>query len=384
MSAPSYPTELRISNFRSYKFAQMKDLKCCPIVLFGENGSGKTNILEALSWLSSGRGLRGVPAKDVQRAGEANPWGVWANINGVGVGSGLDSETKRRRVSINKAPAKGQSALSQHMSIAWLTPQMDRILSGAASPRRRFLDRLILSIDPSHSARVSRYESAVSQRMQLLRGDEKADTKWLDALEATISQEGVALAAARMDFSAKLGSESLARDFNLQHFPPAKLTYHAGEGLIDLSYGKAAIKVEEELSNNLKNSRDEDRRTGRTSFGAHKGDLHVFDANRNTPASFGSTGEQKTLLIGLILAHARLIAKSTGRPPVLLLDEVAAHMDPKRRQAMFAELCDIGGQVWLTGTEKELFSSLHEKAMFFSVQNKEDTSLIKFYQSSII
>lgn len=368
---PAFPTALRLRNFRSYEAAELRGLPCGPIVLSGPNGAGKTNLLEAVSFLSPGRGMRRAPAREVQNRDKPEPWAVWAQIGPARVGTGMNPETGRRRVRIDGQNGRSAAALAAHMACVWLTPAMDRLFSGASSGRRQFLDRLIFALDPDHAARVGRYEVALAQRVRLLK-EGGGDAAWLSGLEATMAQAAVAVAAARLDFVERLDRDAAAP--RAGDFPCARLEYDPGPALGGLTQGQAALAVEEALRDALAAGRGVDRASGRCAVGAHRGDLIATFSG--TPAGQGSTGEQKALLIGLVLAHARLIAAERGTPPVLLLDEVAAHLDPERRAALFSMLAALGAQVWMTGTEPALFDPLRGSARMLFVCGAQITDFV--------
>ncbi len=366
----SYLTQLSLQNFRCYEQERLEDITSGLIVLCGANGAGKTNILEAVSLMAPGRGIRGVKAMDMQRYDSPQPWGVSSKVvtggGEVTLGTGLNPENGRRLIRINGVDAKNQIALSDYISCLWLTPQMDRLFIEGASGRRRFLDKLIFTFDAGHSGRVTRYENALRQRSKLLQ-EEHPDSKWLDGLEAQMAETGVAIAAARLDFTIRLqNSCNLSDAADENFFPKAALTV---KGTIEeLLQNMPAVEVEKNFSYQLSQSRERDGQTGGAATGPHKSDLSVIYAAKNIQAVHCSTGEQKALLIGLILAHGRMMAAERGAPPVLLLDEIAAHLDEARRRALFERLRNLGGQVWMTGTDAVLFESISTKAQFFNVE----------------
>ena len=359
---------LKLSNFRCYESAALRDLSSGFIVLHGANGAGKTNVLEAVSLLTPGRGLRGAKPMEIQNAQVGDPWAVAGAVKTafgpVQLGTGIDAQTEKRVVRVNGQNAKSQSALGEHLSCVWLTPQMDRLFLDSSRERRSFLDRLIFAFDPGHSGRVTRYNNAMSQRSKLLR-DGKNDPAWLDGLEAQMAETGVSIAAARLEFMERLQSASAESSHDL--FPQARL--NIGGTVEELLGNAPALEVEEMFKYQLQQSRPKDAIVGGAATGPHKSDLKVVYAAKNMAADQCSTGEQKALLIGIILAHARLIEAERGAPPLLLLDEVAAHLDEERRAALYDLLHALGGQVWLTGTEKNLFTPLEGKARFFEVRD---------------
>ena len=342
-------SRLSLTDFRSYV-----DALIAPgpglVVLTGENGAGKTNVLEAISLLSPGRGLRGASLSEMARTKGAGTFAVAARLGEIELGTGtIASAPERRQVRINGAPASANS-LSEWLSILWLTPAMDRLFQEGASGRRRFLDRLVLALEPGHAVHAARYEAAMRARNKLLAEPPPHDEAWLSALEARMAEHGAALAAARAKVVAALG-ERLA---------------DAPEG----PFARAGLRLEggeEDLSSALARTRGRDAAAGRTLAGPHRSDLIVTHLGKNQPAGASSTGEQKALLLGIILAHAELVADRTGRRPILLLDEVAAHLDPLRRSALFERLEMGGGQVWMTGTEAALFEGIGAAASRFSV-----------------
>lgn len=363
-------TQLQLAHFRCYESARIEDLRPGLVVLHGPNGAGKTNILEAVSLLTPGRGLRGAAMTEVQRRDSPAPWAIAAQVDtggaAVQLGTGLEPETGRRAVRVNGVPAKSQIALADYLSCLWLTPQMDRLFIDGASGRRRFLDKLVFTADPGHAGRVTRYENAMSQRSKLLR-DGGADPGWLDGLERQMAETGMAITAARMDFARRLqkGIASVEAEEE-KFFPKAQIdTTGTLESLLRES---PAVEVEALFTYQLRESRRRDAETGGAATGPHKSDLAVRFAAKDMPADQCSTGEQKALLIGLVLSHARLMAAETGGVPVLLLDEIAAHLDEARRAALFDRLRHIGGQVFMTGTDKNLFDAAGETAQFFSVE----------------
>ncbi|MCB9978068.1 MAG: DNA replication/repair protein RecF [Rhodospirillales bacterium] len=359
-------TRLSVSRFRSHEAVRLDDLHAGSVVLTGPNGAGKTNVLEAVSMLAPGRGLRGARLCDIQsNAHPGGPgWAVAADLIGpfgpVKLASGWDAAEDRRVFRINNAPARTQAQVGDFLSIVWLTPQMDGLFLGSASARRRFLDRLVFGFDPGHAGRVSRYENALSQRAKLLR-EGGAQAAWFDALEIQMAATGVAIAAARLDFAARLG-RAAGVDFSGGVFPTARL---AVEGGVESALRtRPALEVEEDFAKALRAGRQEDQRSGGASMGPHRSDLAVTHAGKSMPADQCSTGEQKALLIGLILAHARLIRAERAAPPLILLDEVAAHLDAARRGALFDILATLGAQVWMSGADRSLFSDLKNPALF--------------------
>lgn len=358
-------TRLRLSNFRCYVDAVF-DGDERPVVLTGPNGAGKTNMLEALSYLGPGRGLRQARLTDIDRRGGDAAWAVAATVTGpwgpVELGTGRDPASTRRAVRVNGAPASGQSALADHMSVVWLTPQMDRLFLEGASARRRFLDRLVFGFDTAHAGRVSSYEHAMRERLRLLKGGRRDDA-WLSALEETMAGRGIAIAAARRDMAGRL-ARACAESSG--PFPAAGI---AATGEIEtwLDRGDPALAAEDRLRDALAAQRDADAAAGRTTAGPHRSDFAVRHLEKDMPAEQCSTGEQKALLIAVVLANARLQAAECGMAPLLLLDEVAAHLDRDKRGILFEELLSLGVQAWLTGTDRQLFEELDNQAQFYTV-----------------
>jgi DNA replication and repair protein RecF len=360
---------LTLTRFRSYAAARL-DCDGRPVVLTGPNGAGKTNLLEAVSFLTPGRGLRRARLSEVeQRDAEAGPdwsspgWAVAARLDvpdgEVDIGTGRDpasSDGERRLVRIDGQPARSQTALAGHVAMAWLTPQMDRLFLEGASARRRFLDRLVFGFDPAHAGRLGRYEQALRERARLLR-EGGADPGWIAALEDQMATTGVAVAAARRDVLARLAA-ACARAIG--PFPAPGL---AIDGAVEAWLAdRPALEAEDALRRALFASRGQDAQAGGAATGPHRSDLKVTYLAKDMPAEMGSTGEQKALLVAIVLANARLMAAETGRAPLLLLDEVAAHLDEERRAALFAEILATGSQAWMTGTDALLFAALGEAA----------------------
>ena len=338
-------TRLNLTDFRSYASATV-DPGPGFVLLYGENGAGKTNLLEAVSMLTPGRGLRGAPLSDMARQSGSNAWAVAARLGDVDIGTGTQpSAPERRQVRINGAPASVNS-LSEWLSVLWLTPAMDRLFAGSAGDRRRFLDRLVLALEPTHAHQASRYEAAMRSRTKLLTAD-SWDDAWLASLELAMADHGAELAAARARTVAAL-------DERLAAAP-------------DDAFASAAIALEgwdaADLGAMLRANRQRDAAAGRATEGPHRQDLGVHHRAKLMPAAQSSTGEQKALLLGLVLAHSELVSERRGEPPLLLLDEVAAHLDPIRRAALFARL-EGRGQVWMTATEAALFDGIGSGSRF--------------------
>jgi DNA replication and repair protein RecF len=360
-------SRLRLTAFRNYTSAAL-DLDARHVVLTGPNGAGKTNLLEAISLLSPGRGLRRASFETVQAQGSDLGWAVAATVeteNGpADIGTGAGPDDAGRRVRINGANARSVEAMSDYLRVLWLTPSMDGLFSGPASERRRFLDRLVTTLIPGHSASVSDFEKAMRQRNRLL--EDNGEARWLTAIELQMAELAAAIHHARADSLGQLQAliiESLDDD----SFPAAQL------GLTPLFQDRpeptASAALETALIGLWAGSRALDRAAGRTIFGPHRVDLEVTYAQKGMPAALGSTGEQKALLIGLILAQARLVKLRTAITPFLLLDEIAAHLDPDRRRALFAALDRLGTQCFLTGTDPLLFEALGARAQAITVRD---------------
>jgi DNA replication and repair protein RecF len=322
------------------------------VVLTGENGAGKTNVLEAVSLLSPGRGLRGATLAEMARLGGAGGFAVSARLVEVEIGTGaVPAAPERRQVRINGAPASATS-LSEWLSVLWLTPAMDRLFQEGAGGRRRFLDRLVLALEPGHAVHAARYEAAMRARNKLLAEEGPRDEAWLSALEARMAEHGAALASARVEAVALLSGRLASAPES--PFARARLALEGGS---------------ENLALDLARGRARDSAAGRTLAGPHRTDLAVTHLEKDQPAALCSTGEQKALLLSIVLAHADLVADRSGRRPILLLDEVAAHLDPRRRAALFERLEAGGGQVWMTGTEAALFGEVGPSATRLEVSD---------------
>jgi DNA replication and repair protein RecF len=364
-------TQLRLSHFRSYAHLHF-ECDPRPVVLTGHNGAGKTNILEALSFLSPGRGLRGIKSSEalhINAQGEvASSWAVatvLAQAHGpIAIGTGLDTqqEHERRVVHINKTPVKSKADLTRYVNILWLTPQMDRILSDGVVARRRFLDRLVYSLDSTHAARILRYEHVMRERMRLLKSSWSSERSWLTALEQKMAAEGIALTAARLQTVATL---TQAREWSLGIFPKAGLVLE-GDCERDLAQG-SALEAEDKLIFALAKSRSADSESGRTLVGPHRSDLKVTFIEKNIPAEQCSTGEQKALLTSIIIAASRLQALRGEAVPLILLDEVMAHLDEVRRHALFTEILNLKMQTWMTGTDPRLFKDFKDQIQHFEI-----------------
>ena len=346
---------LSLADFRSYESALIEPGPGF-VVLTGENGAGKTNILEAVSLFAPGRGLRRAKLSEMARTGGPGGFSVAAVLDAPGgevdLGTGtLPEAPDRRRVRINGATASA-AALTEWLSILWLTPAMDRLFTDAPSGRRAFLDRLVLALEPGHAHHASRYEAAMRARNRLLADEAALDVQWCAALELQMAEHGSALAGGRLRTIDALNAQLAAQPDG--PFARANLAQEGWQPVEDFGVALAA-------------GRDRDRAAGRSLTGPHRSDLAVTHLGKGQPADRCSTGEQKALLLGIVLAHADLVAARAGRRPLILLDEVAAHLDPVRRTALFERLAAGGGQVWMTGTERALFAAVPEPAAHFQV-----------------
>ena len=363
---------LNLSNFRSYRAASLSvDAQLC--VLVGPNGAGKTNLIEAISFLAPGRGLRRATLDEVAFAEGDGSWAVAAEVEGaVGLstlGTGIEAPraedtTLSRKVRIDGEPAASATALTDHLSIVWLTPAMDGLFGGPASERRRFLDRLVLAVDGTHNSRVNALERSLRSRNRLLE-QPNADPHWLDAIEHETAEVAIAVAAARAETVRRLAA-ALTRDRDpASPFPWAGI---ALDGWVENALmEQPATEVEDRYRATLHANRARDAAAGRTTDGPHLSDLDVLYGPKGIAAAQASTGEQKALLIGLVLAHAGLVAEMTGFAPLLLLDEVIAHLDPARRAALYDALATLAAQVWMTGADPAPFAGVAERAQVFAV-----------------
>ncbi len=371
--------KLTLTDFRNYRAATMA-VQPGSVVLVGPNGAGKTNCIEAVSLLTAGRGLRSLPFSELARSGGAGGWAIAARVSisgedieiGTGVQpspGGVVSARAARIVKIDHDIAKGSGALAS-VRMLWLTPAMDGLFTGPASDRRRFLDRLVLSLDPSYASAAAIFDRAMRQRNKAL--ESMSPPQLLTAIEAQMADAGVSMAAARRRATESLAGEIMEeceRDPD-SVFPWAGLTLQGHlEGQVgDMDEGEMIDAYRQLLSR----ARDRDRAAGRTLTGPHRSDLEVTHGPKNTPAKMCSTGEQKALLIGLVLAHARLIKKTSGGiSPLILLDEIAAHLDLGRRLALFSSIASLNAQVWMTGTDADIFSPLQNvtETQLFLVSN---------------
>jgi DNA replication and repair protein RecF len=368
--APVRLTRLRLTNFRNY---ETLDLPFEPrsVVFSGDNGAGKTNLLEAISMLAPGRGLRRATYEEMAREGSEGGFAVHAALDGpfdtveIGTGTaGAAGHDGGRRIRINGAPAKSAETLLEWVRVVWLTPAMDALFTGPAADRRRFFDRMVLTVDPGHGQRALAFEKAMRGRNRLL-AEGGRDQGWLTAIEAQMAEAGVAMAAARLELLGLLEA-MIGRMPGSGPFPQADIGLSGT--LEDEIAKRSATDVEESYRESLAAARMRDQAAGRTLEGPHRSDLLVRHRQNAMAAEYCSTGEQKALLVGIVLSHARLAADMAGQVPLVLLDEIAAHLDLRRRAALFSILDDIGCQTFMTGTESALFSALDGKAQFLSVE----------------
>ncbi|ALK08356.1 DNA replication/repair protein RecF [Blastochloris viridis] len=383
---------LALVNFRSWRHVVIEP-GAASVVLVGANGAGKTNILEAISFLAPGRGLRRATLEEVARVGDGlsgdgppgdgssgdgslgeGSWAVSAEIDGqvgpalLGTGiapRGAGGPPTVRECRIDRAPVGSAAAFAEHLAIAWLIPQMDQLFTGPAAERRRFLDRMVLAVDPTHGGRINALERALRSRNRLLEQG-TADTRWLDAVEHEVAEVAVAVAAARAETVRRLVGEIAATRAASGPFPWAGI---AVDGWLEAEVGGTpALALEDRYRARLADARARDRAAGRTLEGPHRSDLIVIYGPKGVPAASASTGEQKALLVGLVLAQVRLVGAMTGLLPVLLLDEIAAHFDPDRRAALHRALADLGVQAWMTGTDAAAFAAVGAETVQFRVE----------------
>ena len=365
--------KLHLQTFRNYKMAEL-DLEGDSVVLTGPNGAGKTNLLEAVSMLAPGRGLRRARREELGYLGDQQQtetdcqitaWSVFADLNGpkgfasVGTGCLADQpERSRRAVKINGVNAS-QADLAQAVTLSWLTPQMDGLFIGSPSVRRRFIDRLAIAFDPAHSGRLTRYEKVWRERVRLL-ADGDADDKWYISLEKTLAETGIAISATRSELIEDINRES---EHLISSFPRVRASL-IGQAADWLAEGRPAIEIEERI---LYTARQNRLAKANNMPGPHETDLVMIYKGQS--AHLASTGEQKALMIAMVLAHAILQDKRLGRPPILLLDDVVAHLDPARRAELFSLCSDLSGQIWYSGVDTHAFSALSQTAQFINVSH---------------
>ncbi|ESY74297.1 DNA replication/repair protein RecF [Mesorhizobium sp. M0051] len=372
MPAQTHISKLTLTNFRNYATLTI-DLAPGAVVFSGDNGAGKTNLLEAISLLTPGRGLRRAPYADVAREGGDGGFALHVRLDGpdgqVEIGTGISGGDNPgeggRRVRINGASARSAEDMLEWLRVVWLTPAMDALFTGPAADRRRFLDRLVLAIDPGHGQRAIDYEKAMRSRNRLLT-DGSRDDRWFDAIETQMAETGVAIAAARAEM-VRLLAAMIDRLPDTGPFPQADIGL---SGDLEAAVSSTpAVDVEESFRRTLADGRDRDCAAGRTLEGPHRSDLVVRHRPKAMPAELCSTGEQKALLVGIVLSHARLTGEMSGMTPIMLLDEIAAHLDGGRRAALFSILEELNCQVFMTGTDAAFFSSLKGRAQFLTVDH---------------
>lgn len=354
---------ITLTRFRSYPSVQL-NAGPGPVVLTGPNGAGKTNLLEAISFLSPGRGLRRARFDEVANSAGDGSWAVAARVEGalgeVLLGTGMDEGGTSRRYRIDQQPVPSATAFLAHVKVVWLTPEMDGLFTGPPSDRRRFLDRLVLAVDPHHGSRVNGLERALASRNRLLQ--EGANDRFLSAVEHEVAELAIAVSAARLETVDRLAEEIAAGLDEASPFPFARI---ALDGQIEDALRSApAVEVEDRYRARLKELRPRDRAAGRTLEGPHLCDLQVTHGPKDLPAARCSTGEQKSLLIGLALSHARLVAAMQAYAPVVLLDDVVAYLDGPRRAGLFEALARLNCQVWMTGTDPAAFAGLEGAERF--------------------
>jgi DNA replication and repair protein RecF len=363
---------LTLTNFRSYHAASLA-VDDGPIVLVGPNGAGKTNLLEAVSFLAPGRGLRRATVDEVAFSEGDGSWAASAEVEGalglVTLGTGIEppageEATSLRKYRIDREPVASATAFADHLRVIWLVPAMDALFNGPAGERRRFIDRLVLAVDAEHGSRVNALERSLRSRNRLLESP-SPDPHWLDASEHETAELAVAVAAARAETVRRLAAALAANRAPDAAFPSAEIALEGWMEALMLSH--PAVEVEDRYRAVLKENRARDAAAGRTLDGPHLTDLAVIYEPKGIAARDASTGEQKALLIGLVLAHAGLVADMTGTAPVILLDEVVAHLDPERRAALYAALDWLGAQVWMTGADPAAFVEIAARAQVFEV-----------------
>jgi DNA replication and repair protein RecF len=365
-------SRLTLTNFRSYRAASLavdRDL----VVLAGPNGAGKTNLLEAISFLAPGRGLRRAMLEEAAFGEGDGSWAVAAEVEGAlglaTLGTGIEPPPAEdaappRKCRVDREPVASATAFADHLRVVWLTPAMDGLFAGPASERRRFLDRLVLAVDASHMSRVNALERSLRSRNRLLE-QPSPDPHWLDAIEHETAEVAVAVAAARAETVRRLSATLAAGKDAASPFPWATI---ALDGPIENAVGASpATELEDRYRAVLRDARARDAAAGRTLDGPHLTDLLVGHGPKGIAAAGASTGEQKALLVGLVLAHAGLVAEMTGIAPILLLDEIAAHLDPDRRGALYARLTRLRAQVWMSGADPAVFAAVTPAAAWFEV-----------------
>ncbi len=361
-------SKLTLQSFRNYDFASL-DVGQDSVVLTGHNGAGKTNILEALSLLIPGRGIRSATVGELDNVKLSMPWVVSADVTSgedelhIGTGRDASAPTEKRLVKIDGDALSSQNHLARYMSVVWLTPQMDSLFRDSAGMRRRFIDRLAYSFDAEHASHVNAYERTMRERNKLL-SQHGFDARWANVLEQQLAGYGVAIAMGRNQLIARLNHMI---DAGEHPFPKAELALQ-GEVEAELAGGLSASEAEEHYAAKLSAGRREDSYAGRTLYGVHKSDLQTIHRDKQMEASLCSTGEQKAMLLSIVLAHAHARAEWEGCAPIILLDEVVAHLDSARREALFDALDALGVQVWMTGTDAADFSAIKSGVRQVDVQ----------------
>jgi len=360
-------SSLSLRHFRNYSEARIETTPA-PVILTGHNGAGKTNILEAISLLAPGRGLRKAKLSELNSINENTAWAVAATAQGmegvVKIGTGLSQEADDKRlIKIDGKVARSHTELGRHLAVIWMTPQTEQLFQEGASAGRKFLDRLVFGFDTDHASRVNEYEYAMRERNRLLSQGSR-DTSWLDALEHTMAETAAAIAQSRLQ---AIDNINHAIHTSGLSFPKAHLDM---EGTVEeeLKRSLPAVEVENSFRCLLYVSRNEDAAAGRTLLGIHRSELKVMHLGKRMPAEQCSTGEQKAVLLSIILAQARAAAMWKGIVPVILLDEVVAHLDATRKLELFEEICQIGAQTWMTGTDEKFFADLTGKSQFFRIE----------------
>jgi DNA replication and repair protein RecF len=373
--AAGFIHRLMLTNFRSYHAARVQLDRAGPVVLTGANGAGKTNLIEAISLLAPGRGLRRATMEELAFTEGDGAWAVSAEIEGMlglaTLGTGIDppvgeESTPVRKCRIDRESVGSATAFADHLRVVWLTPAMDPLFNGPASERRRFLDRLVLAVDAQHSSRVAALERSLRSRNRLLE-DAPGDSHWLDAVEHETAEVAVAVAAGRAETVKRLSAALDAARNEAPEFPQAEISLHGW--MEQLLPDHSAVEIEDRYRAQLKENRARDAAAGRTLDGPHLSDLAVTHKVKNISAAEASTGEQKALLIRLVLAHAGLIKQMTGFAPLLLLDEVVAHLDPIRRASLYDALSSLGAQVWMTGADPAAFGDIIGRANVLVVRS---------------
>ncbi|MGH6836727.1 MAG: DNA replication/repair protein RecF [Methylocella sp.] len=369
---------LALADFRSYALLDVA-VDARLVVLTGDNGAGKTNLLEALSLLAPGRGLRRAELSDCARSNGRGGFAISVELETakgcVRLGTGIEPQMDApplRKYRIDREPAASIRGFSDHLRVIWLTPAMDGLFIGPAGDRRRFLDRLVLAIDADHGTRVASLERALRSRNRLLEEGPGADRGWLDAIEREAAELAVAVAAARIETISRLAALITATRDKTSPFPWADI---AVQGEIErLVATRPALEAEDIYRGILRANRPRDAAAGRALIGPQASDFCVRHGPKQVAAAQASTGEQKALLAGLVLAHARLVAALSGMTPLVLLDEIAAHFDPVRRDALFAALETLGGQIWLSGADRAPFGTIEKRALMLKVTPGSVTS----------